>query len=425
VRAARLVLAGLLLAAAAAARAEPSEPPRISEYRLPADKLAQAEALYRTRNALALASLVLGIAVPIALLQLRVAARYRDLAERAGRRRALQALVFVPLTLLTLALASLPIDVYGQHVMRAYGLSVQGWGSWLGDWAKGQLLAWAIAVPMVLGLYAIVRRSPDRWWLYFWLLTVPVTVFLVYVGPVLLDPLFNTFAPLEQAQPQLVEPIESVAARGGLEIPRSRLFEMKASEKVTTYNAYVTGLGATKRVVVWDNTARELSIPETQFIFGHELGHYVLGHVYEELAFALATLLVCFWLGRKLVSSILARWGERWGVRGIDDWASLPALILALSLLLFVATPVLSAFSRYCEHQADVFGLEVTHGLVPDSAQVAAATFQKLGEKGLAYPTPNPLLVFWTYSHPPITDRIAFVLGYDPWSAPPGPRYVE
>ena len=424
-RAARLVLAGLLLAAAAAARADQPEPPRITEYRLPPEKQAQAEGLYRTRNALALASLVLGIAVPLALLQLRVAPRYRDLAERASRRRAVQALVFVPLTLLTLARVSLPLEVYGQHVMRAYGLSVQGWGSWLGDWVKSQLLTWALAVPMVLGLYAIVRRSPARWWLYFWLLTVPVAVFLVFVGPVLLDPLFNTFEPLEQTQPQLVEPIESVAARGGLEIPHTRLFEMKASEKVTTYNAYVTGLGATKRVVVWDNTARELTIPETQFIFGHELGHYVLGHVYQELAFVLAMLLVSFWLGRKLVTTLLARWGERWGVRSIEDWASLPLLILALSLLLFVATPVLSAFSRYCEHQADVYGLEVTHGLFPDSEQVAASTFQKLGEKGLAYPTPNPLHVFWTYSHPPLADRVAFGLGYDPWSVPPGPVYVK
>ena len=411
-RAARVALAAVVLG-------------QVAAYRLPPDKLEQAEALYRIGIVLAVVGLVLGIAVPIALLELRVSSRLRDLAERASRRRVVQALVFVPLTLLAIALVSLPVDVYRQHVMRAYGLSVQGWGSWLGDWAKGQLLTWAIAVPMLLGLYAIVRRSPARWWFYFWLLTVPVAVLLVFVGPVLLDPLFNTFEPLDQTQPQLVEPIESVAARGGLEIPRERLFEMKASEKVTTYNAYVTGLGATKRVVVWDNTARELGIPETQFIFGHELGHYVLGHVYEELAFVLALLLGSFWLGRKLVLALIARWGERWSVRGIDDWASLPVLILALSVLLFLATPVISAFSRYCEHQADVYGLEVTHGLVADSAQVAAATFQKLGEKGLAYPTPNPLLVFWTYSHPPIADRIAFVLSYDPWSAGSEPAYVR
>ncbi len=411
-RAARVFLAAVVLS-------------QIAAYQLPPDKLEQAAALYRIGIVLTVVGVVLGIALPIALLELGVSARLRDLAERISRRRAVQAVVFVPLLLLAIALVSLPVDVYRQHVMRAYGLSVQGWGGWLGDWTKGRLVTWAIAVPMVFGLYAIVRRSPERWWLYFWLLTVPVVVLLVFVTPVVLDPLFNTFEPLETTQPQLVEPIERVAERGGLEIARSRLFEMKASEKVTTYNAYVTGLGATKRVVVWDNTARDLSIPQTQFIFGHELGHYVLGHVYQEVAFALVVLLGGFWLGRRLVSGLLARWSDRWGVRGLDDWASLPVFILALSIGLFLATPILSAFSRYCEHQADVYGLEVTHGLIPDSAQVAASTFQSLGEKGLAYPTPNPLLVFWTYGHPPIADRIEFSLGYDPWSAEPGPAYLR
>ena len=394
-------------------------------YQLPPDKLEKAEALYRIHVLLYFASLALGLLVPLALLQLRVSARYRDLAERASRRRVVQALVYVPLVLLTMALVSLPIGIYHQHLARAYELSVQGWGSWLGDWAKAQLVTFAIAVPMVLGLYAIVRRSPTRWWLYFWLLSAPVAVLLVFVTPVLLDPLFNTFEPLDRNQPQLVEPIERVVARAGLEIPRERLFEMKASDKVTTYNAYVTGLGATKRVVVWDNTARDLTVDETLFVFGHELGHYVLGHVYKLLAFALGLLLALFWVGRRLVMWMLARWGERWGVRGIEDWASLPAFILAMSALWLAAGPITAAFSRRIEHQADVYGIEVTHGLTPEAGVVAAAAFQKLGEKGLAYPEPSPLLVFWTFDHPPLGDRIDFLLGYDPWSGPAGPAYVK
>lgn len=420
-RAARLAFL-LLVLAAPSARAEPE---RITEYRLPPEKMAEAETLYRIRTTVTLVSLALALAAPIALLELRVGPRYRDLAERIGRRRFVQALVFVPLLFLTLALVSLPLDVYEQSVMREHALSVQGWGSWFGDWAKSQLVSYALAVPLVYGLYAIVRRSPARWWFHFWLLTVPVVVLLVFVSPILLDPLFNTFEPLAQAQPQLVEPIEQVAARGGLEIPRERLFEMKASDKVTTYNAYVTGLGATKRVVVWDNTARDLTTAETQFIFGHELGHYALAHVYQLVAFACATLLACFWLGHKLVAWLLARWGGRWGIRGVDDWASLPALILALTLVVVVAIPIYLAFSRQLEHQADIYALEVTHGLVPDPGQVGASAFQKLGEKVVAYPDPHPVLVWWSSTHPPLAERIRFIAGYDPWSAPPGPVYVK
>jgi Zn-dependent protease with chaperone function len=203
------------------------------------------------------------------------------------------------------------------------------------------------------------------------------------------------------------------------------MFEMEASAKVTTYNAYVTGIGTTKRVVVWDNTARDLTVPETLFVFGHEMGHYVLDHIYKGLAFFAVTSLLGFWLGRRIVLGILARWGTAWHIRGLNDLAALPVLMLALSLLTFIGEPIGNAFSRHLEHQADIYGLEVTRGLFPNNAQVAASSFQKLGEKSYDYPNPNPLLVFWSYSHPSIADRIRFCLRYDPWNTPPGPRYVK
>jgi STE24 endopeptidase len=222
-----------------------------------------------------------------------------------------------------------------------------------------------IAVPAVFALFWIIRKSPQRWWFYFWLLTLPFLVLLIFIAPVILDPMFNKFEPLEKKQPQLVSEIEKVTQRGGLSIPRDRMFEMEASEKVTTYNAYVTGIGATKRVVVWDNTAHDLTIPETLFVFGHEMGHYVLDHVYKGLAFFAVMLLVSFWLGRRIVIAMLARWGEAWRIRGINDLAALPVLMLALSLLTLVGEPIGNAFSRHIEHQADIYGLEITHGLFP------------------------------------------------------------
>ena len=113
---------------------------------------------------------------------------------------------------------------------------------------------------------------------------------------------------------------------------------------------------------------------------------------------------------------VLGRWGQKWGIRGIDDWASLPVLLLLLSIFSFVATPITSAVSRYFEHQADQYGLEVAHGLIPDSGQVAAQAFQVLGKVDLSDPAPNPVDVFLSYSHPPIAERIHFALTYDPWA---------
>jgi Zn-dependent protease with chaperone function len=282
-----------------------------------------------------------------------------------------------------------------------------------------------IIVPTVFGLFWVIRRSPQHWWFYFWLLTLPFLILLIFVAPVILDPMFNKFEPLEKTRPQLVGEIERVTQRGGLSIPRDRMFEMEASAKVTTYNAYVTGIGATKRVVVWDNTSRDLTVPETLFVFGHEIGHYVLNHVYKGLAFFAALMLAGFWLGRQIVNAMLAQWGESWQIRGINDLAALPVLMLALSLLTLAAEPIGNAFSRHLEHQADIYGLEVTHSLFPNNGEVAASSFQKLGEKSYDYPTPNRVLVFWSYTHPSIRERIRFSLHYDPWHTSEGPKYVK
>jgi Zn-dependent protease with chaperone function len=404
---------------------QPPQQLKVTEYNLPPDKLAKAEALYKTRTALYLADMVFGIAVLWVLLKLRAAPVFRDLAERASTNTFMQALVFVPLLILLIAVASLPIEIYGHHISLAYGLSVQGWASWAGDWCKAQAVSLVILVPMVFALFRIIRKSPQRWWFYFWLLTLPFLVLLIFVTPVILDPMFNTFEPLEKKQPMLVSQIEKVTQRGGLSIPRDRMFEMEASAKVTTYNAYVTGIGATKRVVVWDNTSRDLTIPETLFVFGHEMGHYVLNHIYKGLAFYAGTSLLGFWLGRQVVRAMLARWGEAWQIRGLSDLAALPVLVLTLSLLMLVGEPIGNAFSRHIEHQADIYGLEVTHGLFPNNNQVAALSFQKLGEKSYDYPDPNPILVFWSYTHPTIADRVRFSLQYDPWHTPAGPRYVK
>lgn len=406
--------------------AETTSPqPNVTEYTLPPGKLAKAEALYKTRTVLYLIGLGLGIVVLWVLLKLRVAPAIRNLAERASKNSFIQTAIFVPLLMLLIAIISLPIDIYEHHISRAYGLSVQAWGSWAGDWLKGEGVSLVLTVPMVFVLFLIIRKSPQRWWFYYWLLTVPLLVLLIFVAPVILDPIFNKFEPLEKTQPQLVSAIEKVTQRGGLNIPRDRMFEMEASEKVTTYNAYVTGMGTTKRVVVWDNTARDMTIPETLFVFGHEMGHYVLNHIYKGLAFFSTLMFVGFWLGRKMVLAILKRWGEHWRIRGITDLAALPVLMLALALLALVAEPIGNTFSRYQEHQADIYGLEVTHGLFPNNREVAASAFQKLGEKSYDYPTPNPLLVFWSYSHPSIAERIRFSLAYNPWHSAGGPKYVK
>ena len=415
-------------ATSAVARSQTDRQPqavKVTEYTLPPEKLAKAEALYRTSTVLYLAGMIFSIAVLWIILRLRIAPAFRDLSERVSRNRFLQTLIFVPLIMALVAVTCLPLEIYEHHISLAYGLSVQGWSSWAGDWLKGEALFLVVTVLAALALFWVIGKSPRRWWFYFWLLTLPLIVLLVFIAPVVLEPMFNTFVPLDKAEPGLVRAIEEVAHRGGLNIPADRMFEMKASQKVTTYNAYVTGIGATKRVVVWDNTARDMSTPEVLFVFGHEMGHYVLNHIYKGLEFFAGLSFVGFWLERKIVIFTLAQWGKDWRIRSMNDLAALPVFLLGLTLLTVVSEPIGSAFSRHLEHQADIYGLEVTHGLFPDNQQVAASAFQKLGEKSYDYPTPNRFLVFWSYDHPTIQQRICFALHYDAWHTGAAPKYVK
>jgi Zn-dependent protease with chaperone function len=240
-----------------------------------------------------------------------------------------------------------------------------------------------------------------------------------------IDPLFNHFEPLERAQPALVAEIEKVMRHGGLDIPRDRMFEMKASEKVNAIDAYVTGVGASTRVVVWDTTIAKMTPPQTVFVVGHEMGHYMLDHIPKGIALAGALITVVLMLVHLAVKRTLDRRQRQWSLRGLEDWASLPALLLFTYAFLFLAEPVFNTFSRYQEHQADVYGLEVIHGIVPDSSEVAAEAFQIIGEVDLADPHPSAFIKVWLYSHPPLEDRITFALEYDPWSKGQSPMFVR
>lgn len=154
------------------------------------------------------------------LLRRRTAAKLRDLATRASSRHVVRLLVFAPLFMLLLGVFGLPTSVYGQWLSLKYDQSIQGWGSWLWDWTKGELLAVVLGTLFIGILYGVIRRSPKRWWFYFWLVAVPILLFIFFVQPLVIDPLFNKFEPLETTHPELVVSIEKVVSRAGLTIPR-------------------------------------------------------------------------------------------------------------------------------------------------------------------------------------------------------------
>src|SRR5262249_1174441 len=149
-----------------------------TEYTLPPDKLAKATALYNLRFKLRIIDTIYGVLILLGLLYFGIAAKYRDIAEAAGKNRFVQALIFVALLLITTTALQLPLDAYQQSISREYGLSVQGWGSWFGDVLKGMLVGYVIFALAAWGITRLIRKSPRRWWFYAWLFSVPFVIFL-------------------------------------------------------------------------------------------------------------------------------------------------------------------------------------------------------------------------------------------------------
>jgi Zn-dependent protease with chaperone function len=394
-------------------------------YSLPPQKLAEAVAYSRQRTVLFFASTAWGILSLALLLWLRIPARLQTWAIAASRRRWVQGFVFTPLLLLALGLLSLPFDLYGQHLQLLYHQSVQHWAGWWWDWTKSQLLSFALTSLLVLLLFWIIRRSPQRWWFWFWLATLPIMLLSIFAAPLVIDPLFNKFEPLQKTDPALVAQLEKVAHHGGIHIPPDRMFLMRASAKVTGINAYVTGFGASKRVVVWDTAVQRATPGEISFIFGHEMGHYVLGHIFHGLLFAACLMCFGLWLGHRTVHWLLRRFGARWKISALEDWAALAVLMLVLSIFNFLSEPIYNSFSRMQEHAADVYGQEVIHGIVANPQQTAQQAFQLLGESYLEDPAPDPFVEFWTFNHPSVTSRATFAASYNPWVPGKHPKYFR
>jgi STE24 endopeptidase len=387
----------------------------VTQYTLPPELYRKARNLNKARFMFDMLAPLYGLVILWLVLQRRLAPKFRDWAEKRTGRRFLQAVVFVPLILLSIDILELPTGIFENWELRRYGLSLQGWASWSWDWVKGEMVSIIIGTILVAILYAVIRNSPRRWWLYFWAISLPIGIFLIFLQPLVIDPLFHKFEPLQQKDPELTAALEKMVQRAGRNIPPERMFWMNASQKENVVNAYVTGFGSSKRIVVWDTTIAKMTTPQIVFVAGHEMGHYVLNHIPKEVAYLAAGLFLFFYVGYRLIGWVLRRWGEGWEIRGLDDWASLPALLLLLGILTFVASPIDNAVSRHFEHQADQYGLEVTHGLTPDSEQVAAQAFQTLGQVNLADPRPIWLGIILTYNHPSIAERIRFALTYDPW----------
>ena len=360
----------------------------------------------RIRDILYFAGFLYSVGVLILVLMSPISTRLRDLAEKVTKRRWVVSIIYVALFMIVTAVLQFPLAFYSGYVVpHQFDLSNQNFVQWLGD--EGKELAVAIVLSCIAGALALFAiQTFKRWWLVIWIGSIPLTIVLVVIAPVFIDPLFNRFDPLEDQV--LKERLLDEAARAGIE--GGRVYQVDKSKQTKTLNAYVTGLGPTKRIVMWDTLLNRMSRDEVVAVMAHEMGHYVLHHVWKGVAFSMLVSFVVLLIAQWAYGAGIRRWGGRWGVRGEGDAAALPWLLIIVAVVLFLLSPVINGYSRRIEHEADVFGLELMH-----LNEASATAFIKLAEQSKVNPRPHPFIEWWRYSHPSIARRIEFVLGHKPW----------
>jgi STE24 endopeptidase len=370
---------------------------------------------YRSGIVLSVVTVLWGLLIPALFLFTGFSARIRDWATSIGRWWFFVIGLYFAIFLIINFVIDFPLSYYqGFARQHAYGLSNQTFSKWFGNEIKGLLIGVVVGFLFLWVPYLLLKKSPRRWWLYSGLLAIPFLILSILVAPVWIDPIFNKFEPMKNKE--LEAEILQLAERAGIE--GSRVYEVNKSQDTKTVNAYVTGFGATKRIVLWDTIIAKLDEDELLFVMGHEMGHYVLGHVWKSILFLSLLTIAGLYAIHRTAGWLINKFHRRFGFTELSDIASLPLIILLFSVYSLIIAPAALAFSRHNEHEADRFGLEITR-----NNRAAATAFVKLQQENLAVPRPNIIIKLWQASHPPLGERIDFANEYRPWEKGEALRY--
>jgi STE24 endopeptidase len=330
------------------------------------------------------------------LLRFRWSARMRDLAERITRFRPLQtALDWIQFIVAT-AVLTFPMTVYESYFREhKYDLLNQTFGPWLRDQLIGLAVSAVLGAILIVPLFGLVRRMGKSAWVWGSVLMIVFFAFVSLIAPVYISPLFNKYKTLEDSR--IKDPILSMARANG--IPATNVYEFDASQQSNRVSANVSGFASTLRISLNDNLLKRCTLPEIETTMGHEMGHYVLNHAYKGLVMIGVVIVIGFAFLNWGINFALARWGEKWGVRGITDVAVLPLAWIVLSVYFLLMTPVTNTITRTMEFEADMYGLNAARQ--PDGE---ANVDMLLGEYRKLDPTPLEEFIF--FDHPSGRTRI-------------------
>ncbi|MGP4059602.1 M48 family metallopeptidase [Halobacillus sp. H74] len=328
---------------------------------------------------------------------------FKNFGERISRFSFVQIPMFVLLLSTLTSILLFPLDYARRWLSVEYGISTQSFSSWMRDELIGFWVGYVIMALLITVLYFLMRKFQKRWWLFAWVLMIPFLIFMMYLQPVVIDPLYNDFTELQDKQ--LEEKILTLADEA--EIPAERVYEVNMSEKTNSMNAYVNGIGSNLRIVLWDTTLERLQDKEVLFIMAHEIGHYVMNHLYWNLAGVIVATFFGLYFTYHLMKWSVRKWGGKFGFSKISDVASLPLFYLILTILSFASSPVELAISRNAETDADRYAIEMTQ-----DPEAAIGSFQELTVNGLSDVNPPALVKYLRYGHPTMMERIHMLESY-------------
>jgi STE24 endopeptidase len=362
-----------------------------------ADELARGRAYANGRYLLFFLRLGFTLGLLAVLTLTRLSTRLHDLSVSAADGRVwLTVAIFGLLVSLLYYAVTLPLSLYGGFLREhAFGLSTQSLTAWARDYAKGALISTVIVLPLLVLLYRLIRWSPGSWYLPAWAGAVIMMALMAELSPLLIDPLFHTFKPVEDRH--ILERVRTLTDRAGLDV--GPILEMDASRKTKKTNAYFTGLGRAKRVVLYDTLIATSPPEEVELVLAHELGHWKHHHIWKGMALGAASMLAALWLIARLLDAAAA--SGRFGFIHPADVRSLPLLLLSFLLLNTLTMPIQHAISRAFERQADLESLRLTNN--PDAFIAAEVS---LARANLADLDPPRSIVWLLYTHPPVLDRI-------------------
>jgi STE24 endopeptidase len=357
---------------------------------------ANSDAYFEGGYWLILWDLLVTLGVAWLLLGTRLSARMRNLAERITRLRWLQTAIYAVQYIVLVTLLTLPWSLYeGYFREHQYGLSNMSLGAWLGEQGTGLVVELILATLALVIIYAVVRKATRTWWLWGAGVAIVFAIFVATIAPVYIAPLFNTYKSLPDSP--LKAQILSMARANG--IPASDVYWFDASRQSKRISANVSGMFGTTRISLNDNLLHRSTPEEIKAVLGHEMGHYVLNHVYKGIVFSGIIILLGFAFVRWSFGWAERRWGARWDVRDVGDVAGLPLIMALFAIFMFVMTPVNNTITRSMEAEADAFGLNAARQ--PDGFAQAAV---QLSEYRKMHPGAVEELLF--YDHPSGWQRI-------------------